>query len=79
MIGPHASDEEIERMRGVISAHPERWIAQDVVKLSTVPDGRRGRRHVPRATSTCGPSPCSASAIDIVPGGLTRVALERAR
>src|ERR1700735_1454728 len=32
MIGPHAQPEEIERMRGVIRAHPDRWIAQDVVK-----------------------------------------------
>ncbi len=37
MIGPHAEEEELERMRGVISTHPERWIAQDVVRLSTVP------------------------------------------
>ena len=37
-------------MRGVITAHPERWIAQDVVRLSTVPtvgeDGVLHPRHV---------------------------------
>jgi uncharacterized circularly permuted ATP-grasp superfamily protein len=75
MIGPHASDEEIERMRGVIRAHPDRWIAQDVVKLSTVPtvgeDGVLAPRHVDLR-----PFAVFGERIDIVPGGLTRVALE---
>jgi uncharacterized circularly permuted ATP-grasp superfamily protein len=75
MIGPHASDEEIERMRGVITAHPERWIAQDVVRLSTVPtvgeDGVLQPRHVDLR-----PFAVFGERIDIVPGGLTRVALE---
>jgi uncharacterized circularly permuted ATP-grasp superfamily protein len=75
MIGPHASDEELERMRGVLRAHPDRWIAQDVVRLSTVPtvgeDGRLAPRHVDLR-----PFAVFGERIDIVPGGLTRVALE---
>jgi uncharacterized circularly permuted ATP-grasp superfamily protein len=75
MIGPHAGEAEIERMRNVISAHPERWIAQDVVRLSTVPtvgpDGTLVPRHVDLR-----PFAVFGERIDIVPGGLTRVALE---
>jgi uncharacterized circularly permuted ATP-grasp superfamily protein len=62
-------------MRRVISADPERWIAQDVVQLSTVPtlgaDGVLSPRHVDLR-----PFAVFGERIDIVPGGLTRVALE---
>ena len=75
MIGPHAGEAEIERMDSLIRAHPERWIAQDVVRLSTVPtvaaDGRIHPRHVDLR-----PFAVFGERIDIVPGGLTRVALE---
>ena len=69
MIGPHATDAEIERMRDVVSAHPDRWIAQDVVRLSTVPtvcaDGTLAPRHVDLR-----PFAVFGERIDIVPGGL---------
>jgi uncharacterized circularly permuted ATP-grasp superfamily protein len=75
MIGPHADEEEIERMRGVLTANPGGWIAQDVVQLSTVPtvgaDGILQPRHVDLR-----PFAVFGERIDIVPGGLTRVALE---
>ena len=75
MIGPHASEVELQRMRRVISTHPDRWIAQDVVRLSTVPtvdpDGTLQPRHVDLR-----PFAVFGERIDIVPGGLTRVALE---
>jgi uncharacterized circularly permuted ATP-grasp superfamily protein len=75
MIGPHASELEIERMGELIRAHPERWIAQDVVRLSTAPtvspDGTLHPRHVDLR-----PFAVFGESIDIVPGGLTRVALE---
>ncbi len=62
-------------MRDVISAHPERWIAQDLVRLSTVPtvdgEGALHPRHVDLR-----PFAVFGERIDIVPGGLTRVALE---
>jgi uncharacterized circularly permuted ATP-grasp superfamily protein len=75
MIGPHADEAEIERMRRVISEHPEHWIAQDVVRLSTVPtvgaEGVLAPRHVDLR-----PFAVFGERIDIVPGGLTRVALQ---
>ncbi len=75
VIGPHASEQELEHMRETIAAHPERWIAQDVVRLSTVPtvagDGRLVPRHVDLR-----PFAVFGERIDIVPGGLTRVALQ---
>jgi len=75
MIGPHAGEREIEQMRQTIAAHPDRWIAQDVVCLSTVPtvapDGRLVPRHVDLR-----PFAVFGERIDIVPGALTRVALQ---
>jgi uncharacterized circularly permuted ATP-grasp superfamily protein len=75
MIGPHASEQEIVRMGERIKAHPERWIAQDVVHLSTAPtvspDGTLRPCHVDLR-----PFAVFGESIEIVPGGLTRVALE---
>jgi len=75
LIGPHAAEKDIERMRSQIIADPERWIAQDVVRLSTVPtvgaDGVLVPRHVDLR-----PFAVFGERIDIVPGGLTRVALQ---
>jgi uncharacterized circularly permuted ATP-grasp superfamily protein len=75
MIGPHASDQEVARMGERIKAHPERWIAQDVVCLSTAPtvssDGTLRPCHVDLR-----PFAVFGESIEIVPGGLTRVALE---
>src|SRR6185437_11562984 len=49
-IGPAATDAEIAQQAGEIKRTPERWIAQDLVKLSTVPtagpDGTLTPRHV---------------------------------
>jgi uncharacterized circularly permuted ATP-grasp superfamily protein len=73
-IGPTASDEEIERQRQLIEASPRRWIAQELVQLSTCPtameDGRLAPRHVDLR-----PFAVFGDDIHIVPGGLTRVAL----
>ena len=54
MIGPHGRARRRSRsMREVISAHPERWIAQDVVRLSTVPtvDQRGSPAAAPRRSA----------------------------
>jgi uncharacterized circularly permuted ATP-grasp superfamily protein len=73
-IGPHASQAEIEQQRDLIEAHPQRFIAQELVHLSTVPtetgDGRLAPRHVDLR-----PFAVFGDEIRIVPGGLTRVAL----
>jgi hypothetical protein len=72
-IGPSASAAEIEEQRRIIEAEPERYIAQELVHLSTVPTevgGRLSPRHVDLR-----PFAVFGDEIRIVPGGLTRVAL----
>jgi uncharacterized circularly permuted ATP-grasp superfamily protein len=73
-IGPSASDEQIARQADAIMRMPERWIAQQLVRLSTVPtatgDGSLAARHVDLR-----PFAVFGDDIRIVPGGLTRVAL----
>jgi uncharacterized circularly permuted ATP-grasp superfamily protein len=74
-IGPLTPRDELAALADVIRAHPEKWIAQEVVKLSTVPtvgpDGTLSPRHVDLR-----PFAVFGEDISIVPGGLTRVALE---
>jgi uncharacterized circularly permuted ATP-grasp superfamily protein len=73
-IGPHATEQELEEVVAAVRAQPEAWIAQEVVRLSTVPtaghDGVLAPRHVDLR-----PFAVFGERIDIVPGGLTRVAL----
>ncbi|MCW2994230.1 MAG: circularly permuted type 2 ATP-grasp protein [Conexibacter sp.] len=73
-IGPSTSKEALDGLADVIRAQPEKWIAQEVVNLSTVPtampDGSLAPRHVDLR-----PFAVFGETIRIVPGGLTRVAL----
>jgi uncharacterized circularly permuted ATP-grasp superfamily protein len=73
-IGPGASDEEVARQAAEIGRRPERWIAQELVRLSTCPtaspNGELVARHVDLR-----PFAVFGEDIHIVPGGLTRVAL----
>jgi uncharacterized circularly permuted ATP-grasp superfamily protein len=73
LIGPAATREEIERFRGLIEAHPDRYIAQPTLALSTCPtfvaEGL-APRHIDLR-----PFVLSGRDVRIVPGGLTRVAL----
>ncbi len=73
-IGPQATAGELERQAKLIERQPERFIAQELVHLSTVPteagDGRLAPRHVDLR-----PFAVFGEEIRIVPGGLTRVAL----
>ena len=68
------NDEEWKAARALIEDEPRNFIAQPIIKLSTVPcfiDGKFQPRHVDlRPYGLCGPN-----GIQIVPGGLTRVAL----
>lgn len=74
VIGPRASREELDELRGKVIEDPRSWIAQPVVQLSTVPtfvDGELGPRHVdlrPFAVN-------DGNRVWVLPGGLTRVAL----
>ena len=74
IMGNKISDEEWEAARLAINEEPRNFIAQPIIKLSTVPcfiDGKFQARHVDlRPYALCGPN-----GIQIVPGGLTRVAL----
>jgi uncharacterized circularly permuted ATP-grasp superfamily protein len=74
VIGPRATREELDELRGKVLEDPRSWIAQPVVQLSTVPtfvDGELGPRHVdlrPFAVN-------DGNRVWVLPGGLTRVAL----
>ena len=74
VIGPHATDEQLARLRAEVIGDPRGWIAQGVVALSTSPthvDGAFAPRHVdlrPFAVN-------DGRSVWVVPGGLTRVAL----
>ena len=75
LMGNNTTDEEVESFRKAVEDDPRSFIAQPIIKLSTVPcfiDGKFVPRHVDlRPYALCGPNE-----IHIVPGGLTRVALK---
>ena len=73
LIGPAASVAQIEAFRERIRAHPQRYIAQPTLALSTAPTfalEQLAPRHIDLR-----PFVLSGREISIVPGGLTRVAL----
>ena len=74
LMGNKATEEEFEKMIGEVEKDPRNYISQPIIKLSTVPcfvDGQFKPRHVDlRPFALCGPG-----GIQIVSGGLTRVAL----
>ena len=73
LIGPAASQAEIEAFRRRIIANPERYIAQPTLALSTSPTFA-GQGINPRHIDLR-PFVLSGRDVTIVPGGLTRVAL----
>jgi len=74
LMGNSAGDKEIADFIVAVEKDPRSFIAQPIIKLSTVPcfiDGKFSPRHVDlRPYALCGPD-----GVKIVPGGLTRVAL----
>jgi uncharacterized circularly permuted ATP-grasp superfamily protein len=74
VMGNKADDEELDKLKEAILNNPRKFIAQPIIQLSTVPcliDGELRMRHVDlRPYALYGPS-----GVEIVPGGLTRVAL----
>jgi uncharacterized circularly permuted ATP-grasp superfamily protein len=73
LVGPAATLAEREAFRGRIVANPEKYIAQPTLALSTCPTfvaSGLAPRHVDLR-----PYVLSGKAINLVPGGLTRVAL----
>ncbi|SFK06325.1 circularly permuted type 2 ATP-grasp protein [Celeribacter neptunius] len=76
LIGPTATKKEIEEFRRKLKARPGNYIAQPTLSLSTVPIFTKSGlapRHVDLRPFVL----CSPEGIDITPGGLTRVALEK--
>ncbi len=75
LMGHASSDQEIEDYKVEVQKDPRQFIAQPMIQLSSVPcfiDGKIQPRHVDlRPFALYGPS-----GIEIVPGGLTRVALK---
>lgn len=72
-VGPQATDEQVAETVAAVNEEPHRFIAQRVIKLSRHPtliDGRLEPRHVDLRPFVVG-----GEYIDVLPGGLTRVAL----
>ncbi len=75
LIGPHSTAAQREEFRRRILANPRNYIAQPTIQLSRAPcfvDGRVEARHVDLR-----PYILYGDRVTIVPGGLTRVALQR--
>jgi len=74
IIGPRATEAELDDVRKRIEADPRGWIAQEVVSLSRHPtliDGDPKPRHVDLRPFVI----TRGDDIEVIPGGLTRVAL----
>ncbi len=75
LVGPTASKAEVEAFRTALMASPERYIAQPTLALSTVPtvtDRGLAPRHVDFRPFVL----TGRDRVQVVPGGLTRVALK---
>ena len=73
LVGPTASEEEIEKFRERVKAHPDKYIAQPTLSLSACPtfvESGVAPRHIDLR-----PFVLSGKEVCMVPGGLTRVAL----
>src|SRR5690606_4869417 len=76
LIGPAPSRREIAEFRHKLLAHPENYIAQPTLALSTVPvftQAGLAPRHVDLRPFVL----VSPDGVEITPGGLTRVALKK--
>ncbi|HYN59207.1 MAG TPA: circularly permuted type 2 ATP-grasp protein, partial [Rubrivivax sp.] len=74
LIGPAATKEEIANFRAAVLANPEGYIAQPTLSLSTCPtfvESGIAPRHIDLR-----PFVLSGKTVQMVPGGLTRVALK---
>ena len=74
LVGPASTGQEIEDFRAALIADPERYIAQPTLSLSTCPtfvESGIAPRHIDLR-----PFVLSGKAVQMVPGGLTRVALK---
>ena len=73
LVGPASTRAEIDAFRQRLEAHPDKYIAQPTLALSTCPtyvDAGIAPRHIDLR-----PFVLSGKEVTMVPGGLTRVAL----
>lgn len=75
LVGPAASKKELAAFRAKLKARPSNYIAQPTLALSTVPILTK-KGLAPRHVDLRPFALVSPNKIDIVPGGLTRVALK---
>jgi uncharacterized circularly permuted ATP-grasp superfamily protein len=76
VVGPAASEEEVESARHAVEDDPQEWVVQDTVSLSTCPvvvDGHLEPRHVDLRVFAYR----AGSDVVVLRGGLTRVAFDR--
>jgi uncharacterized circularly permuted ATP-grasp superfamily protein len=74
LVGPAATKAELEDFAKILRAHPERYIAQPTLSLSSCPtfvESGIAPRHIDLR-----PYVLSGKKVQMVPGGLTRVALK---
>jgi uncharacterized circularly permuted ATP-grasp superfamily protein len=74
LMGHTATDEEVMAYKNEIIKDPRQYIAQPIISLSSAPCYMNGRLQ-PRRVDLRPYALCGPSGIEIVPGGLTRVAL----
>jgi uncharacterized circularly permuted ATP-grasp superfamily protein len=75
LVGPTATKAQVEQFRAALKAEPQRYIAQPTLALSTVPtltESGVAPRHVDFRPFVL----TGSDGVNIVPGGLTRVALK---
>jgi uncharacterized circularly permuted ATP-grasp superfamily protein len=75
LVGPHAAKAQIEEFRAKLQKHPDQFIAQPTLALSTCPavfDAGVAPRHVDLRPFVL----AGSDSIRVVPGGLTRVAMQ---
>ncbi len=75
LVGPHSTKEDQEKFAVLIKENPRNYIAQPTISLSRVPsiiDDRFEGRHVDLR-----PYVLYGETIEVLPGGLTRVALKK--
>ncbi|MGG9970783.1 circularly permuted type 2 ATP-grasp protein [Ferruginibacter sp. SUN002] len=75
LMGSAASEKEIIEYKEEVLKNPREFIAQPIISLSTVPCYMNGKLQ-PRRVDLRPYALCGPDGIEIVPGGLTRVALK---
>ncbi|UEG50756.1 circularly permuted type 2 ATP-grasp protein [Ferruginibacter lapsinanis] len=75
LMGSAASEKEIVEYKAEVLKNPREFIAQPIISLSTVPCYMNGKLQ-PRRVDLRPYALCGPDGIEIVPGGLTRVALK---